>query len=280
MIARAVHPIPAPPEEECLTSDLRPLISSGEGTRLRRVTNDPASEYAARLGAVAPLPNSVAALILCKKGWAKIERHQIKVTLDGEDFVFTSRDSVVIAAKNGTGERVLWALNRRAPDLLHLLTNDGRYVESVPRKGEAQWFSQDAASGNAYAEAQAMIQRDARRLRDLHASDTTTAAETAQQNAAEVHRIVQTFPSAAPERQQSAAPEQSGVRVNFAKADEITSAMEAGETQRTHHVARVVTTARRIDAETRDLSDLLPHPEEPGTSEPAEERIYDLSDLA
>ena len=71
-----------------------------------------------------------------------------------------------IAAKNGTGERVLWALNRRAPDLLHLLTADGRYIETVPRKGQAQWFDSSEASRAAYGDAQAMIQRDAARLRD------------------------------------------------------------------------------------------------------------------
>lgn len=259
MIARSVHPIPPPPADE-----YSPEANEHHEVmpRLRRVTNDPAREYAQRPGAVAPLPNSVAALILTRKGWAKIERHQIKITLDGEDLVFASRDSIVIAAKNGTGERVLWAVNRRAPELLHLLTNDGRYIESVPRKGVATWFSQDDASREAYADAQAMIQRDAARLRELHTPDTAAAADSARHNAAEIHRLVQTFPTGEQGAGREIAP------ASFPKADEISRAMDAGQAQHERHTERVGTdatrtaSALRLGAAIRDEVFATPPPRE------------------
>jgi len=240
---RNVHAIPPPPGDDHFVE-----VDTMVLPKLRAVTNDPLREYAARPGAVEPLPDSVASLILCKKGWAKIERHQIKVTLDGEDLFFASRDSIVIAAKNGTGERVLWALNRRAPHTLHLLTADGRYIESVPRKGEAQWFSQDEASAAAIGDAKAMLARDMARVAALHAPAAAQAKADAQHNAAEVRRLVQTFPVAPQdsdrlsrkpadtEADRIIAP--AGDGNSFDRAAEITAAMRSAEHQRERHVAR------------------------------------------
>lgn len=246
MIARSIHPIPAPPadEDDNFCQDNAERVAP----RTRRVTNDPAREYAQRSGEVEPLPNSIAALILCKKGWAKIERHQIKITLDGEELVFASRDSLVIAAQNGTGERVLWALNRRAPELLHLLTAQGAYIESVPRKGEAQWFDSGEASRAAYGDAQAQIQRDARQLRELHTGDTAAATRDAQDNAATTHRLIQTFPATTPGRDRhrpADEPKQAHAIVpghrgetSFPKADALTGAMAEGDRQHAAHAGR------------------------------------------
>jgi len=164
--------------------------------RLRAVTNDPAREYAQRPGEVERLPDNVAALILCKVGRALVERHQIKVKLEKRELVFSSPHSVVITEKNGTGQRVLWALNRRAPELLHLLNEDGSYIETLPLKGEAQWFGDDEASQKAMAAAKSHMARDMARLAYLHQPDTAAAAAAAQHNAAEVARLVQTFPAA------------------------------------------------------------------------------------
>ncbi|EDY16714.1 hypothetical protein CfE428DRAFT_5827 [Chthoniobacter flavus Ellin428] len=238
MIARSIHPIPEMPadDEGSLGDHSLPEVAS----RTRRVTNDPAREYAQRQGEVERLPDAVAALILCKKGWAKVERHQIKITLDGEELVFASRDSMVIAEKNGTGERVLWAVNRRAPELLHVLTKDGAYVESIPRKGEAQWFSHDAESRAAYADAQAQIQRDARRLRDLHTEDSAEAVRAAQANAATTERLVNTFP--APEAERS--PSREG---RFPEGERMAAAMAGAERRYTDGVENERQAQRRED---------------------------------
>lgn len=155
------------------------------------MTNDPAREYEQRPGMVERLPDAVAALILCKTGFARIERHQIKVKIDLEEYVFASSRSVTIAEKNGTGERVLWAINRHSPDILHILTEDGGYVESVPLKGKGEWFNPD--NSEALAEAARMRKRDMARLALLHEPDTANALAREQHNAAEVRRIVNTF---------------------------------------------------------------------------------------
>lgn len=205
MTPRTVHAIPPPPADD------EPIVAPSM-PRLRSRTNDPTREYASRAGEVQPLPDSVAALILCRKGWAKIERQQIKVTLDGQELLFASRDSISIAEHNGTGRRVLWALNRRAPEVLHILTDQGAYVESIPRKGEAQWFDQGDASRAAHGDAQAMLQRDIARLKELHRPAMESADADARHNAAQVRRLVQTFPApAGRETQPAECPRAEGV---------------------------------------------------------------------
>jgi len=168
--------------------------------RLRSVTNDPAREYAQRPGEVEPLPDSIAALILCKRGYAIVERHQIKVTMDTKTYFFASSASVTIAEKNGTGEKVLWVINRHAPDVLHILGRDGEYIESIPRKGRADWFSNDAASKEALAETRRMRQRDMTRLQQIHQPDTAAALEREQDNTRRVAKLVNTFPASTPAR--------------------------------------------------------------------------------
>lgn len=163
--------------------------------RLRFVTNDPTREYASRAGAVERLPDAVAALILCKTGLVKVERHQITIELNGEKLAFSSPNSVTIADKNGTGERVLWAMNRLRKDAIHILTADGAYVETIPRKGEGAWFESTAESKQALADARSHINRDMERMQILHAPETRQAAEDAQHNAAEIRRLVVTFPA-------------------------------------------------------------------------------------
>lgn len=261
--ARSIHAIPPKPVDDEAPQSFDEIEQL---PKLRSRTNDPAREYAQRGGEVRRLPDSIAALILSKKGWAKIERHQIKVTLDGEDLFFASRDSLVIAAKNGTGERVLWVMNRRAPDVLHLLTDDGRYIESVPRKGEATWFDHGAASQAAHADATAQIQRDARRLQELHRPDTEAAAAAAQHNAAQTRRLIQTFP--VPGHDRSPSPEDE----DFDKANRIVEAMENVETQRTRRTEQVQTEARRLRAEHGSLADLRPAFSDAAEEEPAGER--------
>lgn len=210
--------------------------------RLRERTNDPAREYAARPGATEALPDNVAALILCKVGRAKVERHQIKISLDGQELVFTSADSATIAEHNGTGARVLWALNRRAPDFLHILGHDGSYIETIAAKGQAQWFDRGETSQAAMATAKTHLRRDMERLAHLHEPDTAEAAARAQHNAAEVARLVQIFPAATPgcDRPSGAdKPKQTHVTAPghrrepaFPKSDRIAAAMASVETQR------------------------------------------------
>lgn len=231
---RNVHAIPPPPE------NFGPEERSHKGSltlpRLRAVTNDPEREYAQRPGQVEALPDYVAALILCRKGWSKVERQQIKITLDGHELLFASRESITIAEHNGTGRSVLWVLNRRAPDVLHILTDDGAYIETIPRKGEATWFDSSEASQAAYRDAKAMISRDFARMKELHRPDTDAAAADTVHNAAQVRRLVQTFP-----HQPADAPSVPSIP-SYDRAESIAAAIDNVEHQRTRHEEIVVNT--------------------------------------
>jgi hypothetical protein len=234
--------------------------------RVRFVTNDPAREYAQRPGSVEPLPNSIAALILCKTGFARVERHQIKVTIDGTELFFTSADSVTIADKNGTGERVAWALNRQRPDLLHILTAEGAYVESIPRKGEGEWFVNSEASQRARSTAKRLIARDGERLAHLHAPDTRASDARDARNAAELQRVVSTFP---------AATSQAAERSSFPEAERFAAAETSAEEQRKAQKQRAAADRRRVVP----LSDFLPRgAEEPtrAASTPAPDEADDF----
>lgn len=168
--------------------------SSDQAPRLRIVTNDPKREYAQRAGEVDRLPDSVAALILCKQGFNKVGRNGIKIELDGRKLNYWSENSVTIATKAGTDEKVLWTVNRQQPDVLHILSADGKYVESIPLEGRVPWFDAAATARELGAKTRANNRR-IERVRDLHASDAAEALGAATQNGAQIKSVVNTFPA-------------------------------------------------------------------------------------
>jgi hypothetical protein len=221
--------------------------SKAEGARLREVTNAPLREYAARPGCVEPLPDSVAALILSRKGRCIVERGQIKATIDGVERDYASRESLVIAEMDGTGRKVLWFANRRKPDCIHLCTNQGVYIETIPLKSEAAWFAQDAASREAHATAVSHRQAQARRLAEIHAPDIAAAAARERHNADELEkkvredeRIVRSFPA------EGRGPKVEGTEgPAFARADAGVAAMAGADDRRERHAEQVVSEERR-----------------------------------
>jgi len=165
--------------------------------RQRQKTNDPLTEYSQRPGKVQRLPDSVAALILCHSGRSKVIRHQIKVVVGKTEYLFANPDSPLLIAKNGTDEKVLWVMNRQSRDCLHLLSDAGEYLETLPLKGQAAWFDNSAASKQALADARASLNRDREHLEGIHAIDIDQAVRNAQHNAEQTQRLVSTFPVAA-----------------------------------------------------------------------------------
>lgn len=160
--------------------------------RLRVVTNDPAREYAQRPGTVEKLPDSVAALILAKQGFKKVTRAGIVIELDGRELKFWSENSVTIATKAGTNEKVLWTLNRQQPDVLHILAADGEYIESIPRDGKADPINGDFRLLAAKKRAN---QRRMDRIAHLHQPDSRAALERETDNEGKLKGLVQTFPA-------------------------------------------------------------------------------------
>jgi len=141
------------------------------------------------------LPDSVAALILCKTGFSKVGRNGISVEgVTAKPLKFWSENSVTIAEKAGTNEKVLWALNRLQPDLLHILGSDGKYIETIPLDGKVPWFD-EAATKEVLGAKRRSQNRTIERVRLLHASDSEAAAEAATANDAAMKSVVHTFPA-------------------------------------------------------------------------------------
>jgi len=190
--------------------------------KLRERTNDPLTEYAQRPGEVTPISDAVAACILSKSGYAVV---------DGETYLFSSPDSVTILAKNGTGEKVPWVLNRQKADALHILTALGEYVETIPLKGQSIWWSNDTESKRAISDARRLQNHGMQRMQELHKPDTRQAVADAQHNAAEISRVVSTFPVAGSDRNTPADRPQAGNtiapdREHFQKAERLQGVMQ------------------------------------------------------
>jgi hypothetical protein len=161
--------------------------------RLRSVTNDPAREYAQRPGEVEKLPDSIAAMILSKKGFSKVSRNGIRVEgITSKPLNFWCEQSVTIAEKAGTNEKVFWVLNRLNPDVIHILKPSGEYVESIPLDEKAEWFNQDHLK--ILGAKRRSQQRSIDRVASLHAPDSEAAADAATANDAAMKSIVHTFP--------------------------------------------------------------------------------------
>jgi hypothetical protein len=193
--------------------------------RLRLVTNDPAREYAQRAGEVERLPDSVAALILSKQGFSKVTRNGVIVEGVGpKPLRFWSEHSITVTEKAGTNDKVLWTLNRQQPDVLHILTPDGEYVESIPLAERPAWFD-DAAMHRTLGAVTRSQNRKIERVRKLHGIDTEKALEAACENEHTFGRLVHTFPASgahapAPDRAETNFPhdrtpgESSGERID------------------------------------------------------------------
>jgi hypothetical protein len=177
---------------------IQPIASSPDHQlpRLRRVTNDPAREYAQRPGEVERLPDAIAALILCKKGFSKVGRNGIKVEgITPKPLNFWHEDSVTIQEKAGTNEKVLWVLNRLNPDVIHILKPSGEYVESIPLEGKVPWFD-EAATRKVLGAKRRSQNRTIERLRLLHAPESEAAAADAVANDTAMKSAVHTLPAA------------------------------------------------------------------------------------
>lgn len=180
-----VRPQPAPEAEEITLP------------RERRITNDPAREFVARPGAVRGLPNEIAALILARQEFREVTRNGI--TIDGR--TFWHENSITIATKAGTKERVLITYNRHQPEVIHVLTNDGAYIESIPQKGKAEFFDPQSTARELGA-----VRRDQarvmNRLAELHGPDAMETLQRERANLGQMQRSVSTFDSPdAPDRE-------------------------------------------------------------------------------
>ena len=164
--------------------------------RTRKVTVSPHEEYLLREGEVRPISNELAAAILSFKGRAIVGNKG--VTVDRKDiggrFVYFHEDSITLNDFSSREKKLFYVINRLVPEVLHLLDENGVYIESLPLRERPAVLDQEAQQEQ-LRQHKTVINRAASRLQDLHAPDTREALETLASNSREMTRVVQTLPA-------------------------------------------------------------------------------------
>lgn len=176
-----------------------PTAAIGDRLRIRHVTASPAEEYQLRPGNVQPISGSLAALILSRKGKVEVSTKGIKVErvdLGGTRYYFHP-DSRVCSDLSVREHKVVYVINRLAPEIIHLLDETGRYLESLPERGNPDVLDNDAQAIE-LANNKRVIKRAAEHLQRLHGKDTAEALQNMRDNSAEMLRVVQTLPAENP----------------------------------------------------------------------------------
>lgn len=200
------HFTPAPeengPDTPAASSPQEPCsVAAGDKVesmpRLRKVTNSPAREYAARPGVVDSLPDSVAALICSFKGRAEVQRNGIKVErkeLSDTPIFYWHEDSRTCLGMQG--QKVFYVLNPNTLDCVHVMDAQGRYIETVPRKGLPRILDYDAAKKE-IAKHRRYMSRQETRLQELHGEDTKEILQRHRDNTEEMMRATTILPASA-----------------------------------------------------------------------------------
>ncbi len=177
--------------------------------RLRSVAVSPHEEYHLRPGQVRPISNDLAAAILSRKGRVEITLKGIvvdRVDMGGRN-TFWHEDSILCndlaAAK---GRKIYYKVNPLLPDIVHLLEEDGSYIESLPLKFRPEVLNTDQQEAEVRKQNR-QINRAASRLQQLHGETTRERLADLQANSREMQRVVQTMPAPAGVPRLEEAPE-------------------------------------------------------------------------
>ena len=142
----------------------------------RKANRSPDEEFALRRSKTQKLnkfPQSIIALILQKQKFVTVTKNGINFEHVGTKYQYWSAESATCS--NDVGKRVLVTFDPDATEFCHILTNDGRYVESIPQKGKVHWFDnaemKEAMSAKAHA-----LNRDMARFQEIHKTTTEQKA--------------------------------------------------------------------------------------------------------
>ena len=175
--------------------------------KLRQVSVSPHEEYQLREGEVRPISNELHAAILSRKGRAEITPKGIVVDRKdmGGKTVFWHEDSILCNDLAARERKIFYVVNPLQPDIVHLLSDKGAYIESLPAKfrPEVLNIAQQAAEA---ARQNVFISRAASRLQQLHGDATAEKIAALQANSVEMQRVVQTLPAPAGAPRHEAAP--------------------------------------------------------------------------
>jgi hypothetical protein len=185
--------------------------------RVRKVAISPHEEYALRPGAVRPISDALAALICCRKGRAEIGPKGI--TVERKDIggrrIYHHVDSVLCNDLSQRERKIYYVLNALKPEVIHLLDDTGRYLESLPEKFQPGVLNTEEQAKE-FADQKRQVSRVARHLQELHGEDTREAIATLTRNADMMKGIVHVLgiDDAAPA--QAPAPSPMGERIQAA----------------------------------------------------------------
>lgn len=175
--------------------------------RLRKIKVSPHQEYALRLGEVAPISDSLAALICCRKGRAEIGPKGITVERKdiGGKRIYHHVDSRLCNDLSQRERKIYYVLNSLKPDIIHLLDDTGRYIESLPEKFQPGVLNNEEQKRE-YQDQQRQVSRVARHLQELHGDDTKEAIAALTHNATIMKGIVQVLGTDTPSPTNAPAP--------------------------------------------------------------------------
>ncbi len=202
-----------PPSSSEGGTGILPVSSRPTSThlRLRKVALSPHQEYALRPGSVAPISDALAALICSRKGRAEIGPKGI--TVERKDIggrrIYHHVDSRLCNDLSQRERKIYYVLNSLKPDVIHLLDDTGRYLESLPEKFQPGVLNH-AEQAREYADQKRQVGRVARHLQELHGDDTKEAIAALAHNATVMKGIVQVLGTATTSPANAPAPSELG----------------------------------------------------------------------
>lgn len=183
--------------------------------KLRKVKVSPHQEYALRPGEVAPISDSLAALICSRKGRAEIGPKGIvvecKAAFAGKK-IYHHVDSRLCNDLSQRERKIFYVLNSLKPDVIHLLDDTGRYIESLPEKFQPGVLN-NAEQAREFADQKRQVSRVARHLQELHGDDTKEAIAAMAHNATVMKGIVQVLGTETPSPTNAPAPSGLGEQI-------------------------------------------------------------------
>lgn len=226
-----------------------PATPPASGTlKLRKIKVSPHEEYTLRTGDARPISDALASLICCRKGRAEIGPKGITVERKdiGGKRIYHHPDSRLCNDLSQRERKIFYVLNSLKPDIIHLLDDSGRYLESLPEKFQPGVLNTEEQKRE-YQDQKRQFSRVARHLQELHGEDTKQAIADLTHNASVAKGIVQVLGNTAAAPVQEPAPSPLGERIAAAENAIHTSRYtydRAPSTDRTSTTTRDVLTRR------------------------------------
>ena len=227
---RSIHHQPATAE---------PRAARSAPLQYRQVPRSPVEEFQARVlkhGRPLKFPQSVIGLILQKQSRAEVAAGGITIKYQKVTYRYWHEDSLTIA--NNRGQKALVTFDPDNMDFIHVLTDDGRYIESIPQKNKVSWFDDEALRAEMKKKMRAQ-NRDIARYQEIHKETSEQKVARALSNSEKI-QAVNTLPHPASRSDKDPAP------ASFPKADRITRAGRVITKQHEASATRIARTSDRL----------------------------------